>query len=92
MKSVRFDEALEFELREAAEITGQSESEVVREAVRAYCRSVRGRRLDRELADVIGSVSCGGDARHTGRDFKRLLAQKDARRQAETRKRRGRRS
>jgi hypothetical protein len=65
MKSVRFEKELEERLRQVAKLTRQSESEIIRSAVRAHCEKVLGDRLDRRLADFVGSVaSGGGSSRH----------------------------
>lgn len=78
MRSVRLGQELEAQLEEAAQITGEPVSEIIREAVRRRCDEVLGGRLDRRLADVIGIVSVGGSSRKTGRTFTSLLQQKDA--------------
>lgn len=76
MRSVRLDEELESRLAEAARVTRKPVSEIIREAIRRQCDDVLGRRPDRALADVIGTVSGGRqilDSRRTGRAFTRLL-------------------
>lgn len=78
MRSVRLGQELEAQLEEAAQITGEPVSEIIREAVRRRCDEVLGGRLDRRLADVIGVVSVGGSSRKTGRAFTSLLQRKDA--------------
>lgn len=78
MRSVRLGRELESRLEEAAQITGEPVSEIIREAVRRRCDEVLGGRLDRRLADVIGIVSVGGNSRKSGRAFTSLLHQKDA--------------
>jgi predicted DNA-binding protein len=80
MKSVRLDEELEDRLREAARITGQPMSEIIREALRTHCDELLSDNLAKRLADVVGSVSVGGDSRRTGRAFKRLLLSRQRRR------------
>lgn len=78
MRSVRLGQELEAQLEEAAQITGEPVSEIIREAVRRRCDEVLGGRLDRRLADVIGVVSGGGNSRKTGRTFTSLLQREDA--------------
>lgn len=81
MKSVRLDKRLDAGLREAARASGRSESEIIREAIRAYCEKLLGRRLDLRLRDVVGiAASGGGDSRQTGRDFAELLDARPRRR------------
>lgn len=74
MRSVRLDEELEARLEEAARVTGEPVSAIIREAVRRRCDEVLGGRLDRQLADVIGAVAAGGSSRRTGKAFAELLA------------------
>ena len=74
MRSVRLDERLEARLEEAARITGEPVSKIIREAIGERCDRLLGQRLDCRLADVIGSVaSGGGSSRKTGRAFRELL-------------------
>lgn len=74
MRSVRLDEALEARLAEAARVTGQPVSGVIRDAVAQWCDALLGQRLDRRLADVIGVVhSEGGRAEKSGRAFAKVL-------------------
>ena len=73
MRSVRLGQELEAQLEEAAQITGEPVSEIIRDAVRRRCDEVLGGRLDRRLADVIGVVSAGGNSRKTGQAFAELL-------------------
>lgn len=82
MRSVRLDEALESRLEEAARITGEPVSRIIRDAVRKKCDEVLGDRLDVQFADVIGKVrgKKAGDLRHTGREFTKLLLQKKTKR------------
>lgn len=77
MKSVRLDMRQEARLTEAAQLTGRSVSDLIRDAIDEHCDRVLGTGLEQRLADVIGSIaSGGGDARHTGREFKKLLEKK----------------
>lgn len=78
MRSVRLDEELESRLEEAARITGEPVSRIIRDAVRKKCDEVLGDRLDVRLADVIGSVSSKKrtNSRRTGREFTRILQEK----------------
>jgi len=87
MRSVRLDPELESRLEEAARVTGEPVSQIIRAAVRQRCDDVLGQRLDRRLADVIGVVGAGGDSRRTGRAFTRLLTDKGARVKPSARKR-----
>ena len=89
MRSVRLGQELEAQLEEAAQITGEPVSEIIREAVRRRCDEVLGGRLDRRLADVIGVVSAGGSSRKTGREFTNLLRRKDATKRRHKRSPRG---
>ncbi len=60
MKSVRLGNELEARLREAARLAGQSESQVVREAVAAQCERIFSQRLDACLEPFLGKVSLPG--------------------------------
>ena len=74
MRSVRLDTALEAQLAEASQITGQPASQIIREAVRERCRLLLGLRLDRRLADVLGIIdSDGGQAERSGHAFTEIL-------------------
>ena len=86
MRSVRLDEQLEARLEEAARATGEPVSQIIRDAVRRRCDEVLGGRLDRRLADVIGTVAAGGSSRRTGKAFTSLLSAR--RRKARRRSRR----
>ena len=77
MRSVRLDEEHEARVAEAARVTGEPVSELIREAVRRRCDEVLGGRLDRRLADVVGVVAAGGSSRRTGKDFTRLLGARE---------------
>jgi predicted transcriptional regulator len=57
MKSVRLDRSLESRLEEAARISGCPVSTIIRQAIEERCRALLSDRLDRRLADVIGSVA-----------------------------------
>lgn len=68
MRSVRLDEALESRLDEAARLSGESVSEIIRHAIEERCNQILGQRLAHRLKDVTGIVrSSGGRARRTGR-------------------------
>lgn len=74
MKSVRLEEALEARLEEAARISGEPVSNIIRSAVQERCEKILGQRLDARLADVTGVVrSEGGRARRTGKAFTESL-------------------
>ncbi len=77
MRSVRLDEQLEARLAEAARVTGQPVSAIIRDAVAERCDVLLGRRLDGRLADVIGVVSSeGGRADTSGQSFARVLRER----------------
>ncbi len=79
-KSVRFDSQLESHLERAARVLGISQSELIREAVARRCEEVLGTSLAERLAPVIGRIqTTGGRARHTGKAFRRILADKRTR-------------
>ncbi len=70
MRSVRLDEALEARLEEAARLSGEPVSNIIRQALEERCEHILGRRLAPRLADVTGVVrSHGGQARRTGEAF-----------------------
>jgi len=70
MRSVRLDEALESRLEQAARLTGQPVSNIIRQAIEQRCEAILGQRLADRLRDVTGIVrSKGGRARKTGRAF-----------------------
>ncbi len=74
MRSVRLGKELEGRLEEAARMTGEPVSELIRDAVRARCDSILGARLSSRLADVVGKFASGGaSSRRTGREFAELL-------------------
>lgn len=83
MRSVRLGEDLEKKLQEAAKACGEPISEFIRDAVRAKCERVLANGIDPRLAAYIGSVPSGKkgiNSRKTGREFTRLLMEKDDRR------------
>ena len=57
MKTVRLDAPLEAQLKEAMELTGQTASQIIRDALETHCKTLVKRDLRHEWADVIGSVS-----------------------------------
>jgi len=74
MRSVRLEPELEARLKEAARITGEPISDIVRAAIWERCDRLLEGRLDARLADVIGSAaSGGGDSRKTGQSFVEAL-------------------
>lgn len=74
MKSVRLDSEVEKQLERAAEISGVSESEFIREAIRHQADQILGESLEARLADVVGSVrSKGGRAGRAHDQFGELL-------------------
>ncbi|HSR69377.1 MAG TPA: ribbon-helix-helix protein, CopG family [Acidobacteriota bacterium] len=77
MKSVRLDKSLEAKLQEAARISGQSVSSLIRVAIEERCRDILGQRLAPRLADVTGVIkSGGGRARRSGEAFAEHLRSK----------------
>lgn len=77
MRSVRLDETLESRLEEAARISGQPVSNIIRQAIEERCEKILGQRLVHRLQDVTGIVrSSGGRARRTGVAFKKTLLQR----------------
>lgn len=80
MRSVRLDEALESRLEQAAKLSGEPVSNIIRQAIEERCEAILGQRLADRLRDVTGTVrSNGGRARQTGKAFGAQLA-KDGRR------------
>jgi predicted transcriptional regulator len=68
------DEALESRLEEAARLSGEPVSSIIRQAIEQRCEQVLGERLDYRLTDVAGLVrSSGGRARHTGDALRKQL-------------------
>lgn len=59
----RLDTALEAQLEEAARLSGEPVSQIIRRAIESQCREILGERLAPRLRDVIGVVkSAGGRA------------------------------
>ncbi len=80
MKSVRLSERMEAELEEAARISGDSASSIIRRAVQERCRIILGDRLDARVIDVAGTIqSNGGRARRSGRSFAESLLRRKGR-------------
>ena len=80
MKSVRLGDELERRLEEAARVSGQPASKIIRDAVRRSCDELLHDRLSERLADVVGAVgSGGGRSQHTGRQFTEVLRKTQAR-------------
>ena len=70
MRSVRLDQALEARLEEAARVSGEPISNIIRQAIEERCEAILGQRLAHRLRDVAGIVrSRGGRARRTGKAF-----------------------
>lgn len=83
MKSVRLDSEVEKQLERAAKISGVSESEFIREAIRRQADHVLGNSLEERLADVVGTVkSEGGRARRAHDRFLELLKKETPQRQS----------
>ncbi len=81
MRSVRLDTALEAQLEEAARLSGEPVSQIIRRAIESQCREILGERLAPRLRDVIGVVkSADGQATRTGEAFTELLKKSRARR------------
>ena len=75
MRSVRLDQALESRLEQAAQLSGEPVSNIIRQAIEARCEAILGQRLADRLRDVTGTVrSKGGRARQTGKAFGAHLA------------------
>ena len=74
MKSVRLEPALEARLDEAARISGEPVSDIIRQAIAQRCNAILEERLDHRLSDVIGVIeSDGGRSRSTGAAFRQVL-------------------
>ena len=70
MKSFRLYKVLENQLNEAARITGEPVSVIIRQAIEERCKHILQQRLDARLADVTGIVcSQGGRTRNTDKTF-----------------------
>lgn len=81
MRSVRFDDELEERLEQAAEVSGQSASEIIRDATSKRCDEILGETLYDRIKDVIGVISSKGrrgriTARNTGHAFAAFVASK----------------
>lgn len=77
MRSVRLDEALESRLQQAAQLSGEPVSTIIRRAIEERCEAILGQRLSDRLQDVTGTVrSKGGRARRTGKAFLAQLAKR----------------
>ena len=77
MKRVRLSEQMAAELEEAARISGESVSSIIRRAVQDRCRSILRDRLDARVIDVAGTIqSKGGRTRRSGRAFAESLLQR----------------
>ncbi len=75
MRSVRLDQALESRLEQAAQLSGEPVSNIIRQAIEERCEAILGQRLAERLRDVTGAVhSKGGRARQTGKAFGAHLA------------------
>jgi predicted DNA-binding protein len=80
MKSVRLEARLQARLERAARALATTQSEFIRDAVERRCDEVLGESLAERLAPVIGIVQGGGGrATHTGKAFRKLLAQRKRR-------------
>jgi predicted DNA-binding protein len=80
MRSVRFDDSTEKRLQEAARITGEPVSKIIRAAIEEHCDRLLGQRLDHRLADVIGSIDSGGaNSRQSGKAFTEILLSRQRR-------------
>lgn len=81
MRSVRLSETLESRLEQAARVSGQPVSSIIRQAIEQRCEQILGERLVHRLSDVAGTVrSKGGRARRTGDAFRKQLRQRRQRR------------
>ena len=80
MRSVRLDQALESRLEQAAQLSGEPVSNIIRQAIEERCEAILGQRLADRLRDVTGTVrSKGGRARQTGKAFGTHLAKEGRR-------------
>ena len=80
MRSVRLDQALESRLEQAAQLSGEPVSNIIRQAIEERCEAILGQRLAHRLRDVTGTVrSNGGRARLTGVAFGAHLAKEGTR-------------
>ena len=80
MRSVRLDQAPESRLEQAAQLSGEPVSNIIRQAIEERCEAILGQRLADRLRDATGTVrSNGGRARQTGKAFAAHLA-KDGKR------------
>ena len=75
MRSVRLDQALESRLEQAARLSGEPVSNIIRQAIEERCEAILGERLAERLRDVAGTIrSKGGRARQSGKAFSAQLA------------------
>lgn len=79
MRSVRLDDELEDRLTDAARMTGEPASELIRSAVRRTCDEILGDSLESQLSGFIGIISVGGDATRTNDEFADILTHEHAR-------------
>jgi len=80
MRSVRLDQALESRLEQAAQLSGEPVSNIIRQAIEERCEAILGQRLADRLRDVTGTVrSNGGRAGQTGKAFGAHLAKEGRR-------------
>ena len=80
MRSVRLDQVLESRLEQAAQLSGEPVSNIIRQAIEERCEAILGQRLAHRLRDVAGTVrSKGGRARQTGKAFLAHLEKKGRR-------------
>lgn len=81
MKSVRFDPQLEARLKEAARVTGESQSAIIRQGVEDRCNALLNKSLRERISDVIGCVQSESptDASKTSEEFHRTLEKKSER-------------
>lgn len=80
MRSVRLDQALESRLEQAAQLSGEPVSNIIRQGIEERCEAILGQRLADRLRDVTGTVrSKGGRARQTGKEFGAHLAKEGKR-------------
>jgi hypothetical protein len=62
-------------LEQAAQLSGEPVSNIIRQAIEERCEVILGQRLGDRLRDVTGTVrSSGGRARQTGKAFGAHLA------------------
>ena len=81
MKTVRLGDQLEAKVDRIAQTTGRSVSQVIRDAVEQHCDALAGESFYDRVADLIGTVSGGGDARNSEQKYADAVCKKHDTRQ-----------